>query len=339
MRCPKLKELPTLVPNKKGWPWTEESPQLPRTMQDGSPWPIISIVTPSLNQGQFIEETIRSVLLQGYPKLEYIIIDGGSTDISIDIIQKYEKWISFWVSEKDRGQSHAVNKGFSMATGDMLAWINSDDMLEIDALQHVANATVHSSEAIVLGNVLNFVQETNEIQIFRQYNVSLQSMLKPLDDSWFWHQPGTFVPRCVQKIVGNLDEELHYAFDKDWIFRLISVAPVYLLDQVVSRFRIHPEAKTSAQMDKWINEIYSVNRRYLGYLPKKERQQLKALYHLRLAGLYLVEHVEYAPFFNRWRGCKELLFASWNSPVLCINSGFLKLLRRLLLPRFSWRSI
>ena len=96
-------------------------------MPNGEAWPRISIVTPSFNQGQFIEETIRSILLQGYPNLEYIIIDGGSTDESVEIIKKYEPWLTYWVSEKDRGQAHAINKGLERCTGEILAYINSDD--------------------------------------------------------------------------------------------------------------------------------------------------------------------------------------------------------------------
>src|SRR5213592_2149932 len=131
---PCLVDLPAPPWGKSGWPWTVESPQLTDTRPDGYPWPRISIVTPSYNQGQFIEETIRSVLLQGYPNLEYIVIDGGSTDESIAILRKYEKWIAHWVSERDKGQSEAINKGFAQATGEIFAWLNSDDVYERGAI-------------------------------------------------------------------------------------------------------------------------------------------------------------------------------------------------------------
>src|SRR5262245_29806610 len=128
MRCPNLSDLPSPPPNRQGWPWTQEgAPRL-----DGTPgecWPRISIVTPSYNQGRFLEETIRSVLLQGYPDLEYIVIDGGSADDSVEIIRKYERWLSFWVSERDRGQVDAINKGLRRCSGVLRNWLNSDDFL------------------------------------------------------------------------------------------------------------------------------------------------------------------------------------------------------------------
>src|SRR6266850_3696830 len=127
MHCPRLNELPPPPTGKTGWPWTEESEQLPEMMPDGRPWPRVSIVTPSYNQGRFVEETIRSVLLQGFPDLEYRVTDGGSTDESVDLIKKYERWLSYWVSEKDRGQSDAINKGWKMSTGKLIAYLNSDD--------------------------------------------------------------------------------------------------------------------------------------------------------------------------------------------------------------------
>ncbi|MCG2767567.1 MAG: glycosyltransferase, partial [Anaerolineae bacterium] len=128
MRCPTLSELPPPPSGKTGWPWTEESEQLPEMMPGGEPWLRVSIVTPSYNQAQFIEETIRSVLLQGYPNLEYIVLDGGSTDDSVQIIRKYADWIAYWASEKDNGQTDAINRGWQRATGSILAYLNSDDI-------------------------------------------------------------------------------------------------------------------------------------------------------------------------------------------------------------------
>ena len=128
MRYPTLSESPPLSPGKTGWPWAEKNLQLPDTMPGGSPWPRISIVTPSCNQGRFLEETIRSVLLQGYPNLEYVIIDGGSSDGSVDIIRKYESQLAYWDSRPDSGMYYAINEGFAHSTGDIMAWLNSDDM-------------------------------------------------------------------------------------------------------------------------------------------------------------------------------------------------------------------
>lgn len=129
---------PPAPSDKVGWPWDSQLPELSAVMNDGRDWPKISIVTPSYNQGQFIEETIRSVLLQGYPNLEYIVIDGGSTDNSLEIIQKYEPWLRYWISEPDEGQADAIHKGFQRASGDLLAWQNSDDFYQLGAFQRIA---------------------------------------------------------------------------------------------------------------------------------------------------------------------------------------------------------
>ncbi len=122
-----VEDLPKPGNEEKGWPWTRGSGKLPAKMPDESPWPKITVVTPSYNQGQFLEETIRSVLLQGYPDLEYIVIDGGSSDNSVAIIKKYERWLTYWESQPDRGQCHAVNKGWAKAKPGIWAWLNSDD--------------------------------------------------------------------------------------------------------------------------------------------------------------------------------------------------------------------
>src|SRR5438105_607276 len=115
MHCPKLSDLPAPSKGKTGWPWTEESSQCDTSAIKGREWPRISVVTPSFNQGQFIEATLRSVLLQGYPNLEYLVVDGGSRDNSVEIIKKYSRWLTYWVSEPDSGQSDAINRGLNRA--------------------------------------------------------------------------------------------------------------------------------------------------------------------------------------------------------------------------------
>ncbi len=162
MRCPALRELPPPPPGKTGWPWTEASPDLPDMTQDGRPWPRVSIVTPSYNQGLLIEKTIRSVLLQGYPNLEYIIIDGGSTDGTVQVIREYSPWLTYSVSEPHKGQSAVINRGFLHSTADILGWLNSDDHYMPGAIQKIAEASLEDLEAHVfvgLGRVINCNQD------------------------------------------------------------------------------------------------------------------------------------------------------------------------------------
>src|ERR1700682_1513417 len=124
---PRLADLPSAPPGKTGWPWTEESPLLPERMPDGSEWPRISIVTPNYNYARYLGTTIRSVLLQGYPNLEYIVQDDGSTDGSVDLIRQYEKHLAYWSTESNSGQPAVINRGMRRSTGSILAYINSDD--------------------------------------------------------------------------------------------------------------------------------------------------------------------------------------------------------------------
>ena len=168
--------------NITGWPWNVEIPQYPATVLDGSPWPKISIITPSVNQAEFVEETIRSVIMQGYPNLEYIIIDGGSTDGSVDIIKKYEENLTYWVSKSDQGQAHAINKGFTKISGDIFGWINSDDMLLPGSLSIIGKYHKSHEDKILLGDVINYYQVQNKSKKIRQKNVSLEGMLNPFQD-------------------------------------------------------------------------------------------------------------------------------------------------------------
>jgi glycosyltransferase involved in cell wall biosynthesis len=169
MSCPKLSELPPPA-GRTGWPWTEASEPLPPSMPDGRPWPCVTVITPSFNQAGFIEATLRSVLLQGYPNLEYLVLDGGSTDGSVEIIERYSPWIDFWTSEPDGGQSAAINRGLRMGTGEFAAWINSDDMLYRNALtEHAVRASFE--DGVVYVGVCALMDAQGAIRSMRRSSI------------------------------------------------------------------------------------------------------------------------------------------------------------------------
>lgn len=256
MRCPTLAELPPPPPGKTGWPWTVESPQLPETMPDDRPWPRISIVTPSYNQGQFIEETIRSILLQGYPDLEYIVMDGGSTDESVAIIEKYSPWLTHWASEKDRGQSDAIMKGVRQATGSIIHWINSDDLLTELALAEVA---VLSDGGIVIAatGVINFADD--QTQLVCNANVTKDSWIRGRTT---YHQPGFWLNRSAWESAGSLPISLNYAFDLAHLFQVMKRSPQILYGRSATvRFRLHPSSKTVSESGRFHRDIRSLYRR------------------------------------------------------------------------------
>ena len=243
MNCPTLSELPAPPRGKKGWPWTEETLQLTETMPDGQPWPRVSIVTPSYNQGRFIEETIRSVLLQGYPNLEYIVIDGGSTDNSAEIIKKYEKWLAYWISEPDRGQSHAINKGFEKATGLIYTWLNSDDYLLKDALKNVAKTyQVSPAAGAWCGGSLFVNEDGKKTGVRRPNRLDVEGIAAWNENSF--GQPACFFSKRAWQQCGPLEEDLYYGMDFDlWI----KIAKKFTFEKVYEMLaieRVHKDAKT-----------------------------------------------------------------------------------------------
>ena len=267
MHCPTLSELPSPPPGKTGWPWTEESLQMPDPMPNRSPWPRVSIVTPSFNQAQFIEETIRSVLLQGYSDLEYIIIDGGSTDGSVEIIRKYELWLAYWVSEKDRGQSHAINKGFRWSTGEVLAWLNSDDLYEPMALQGVVVAQkTHPSAVLHYGNFS--VVDAAGTQIDKVPGAYTRQKLLE-----FWRgyygigQPASFYTRHLVETIGLIDDSLKYIMDYEFFLRAGAVGEFAFLDRSLARFRVHHASKTGSSIAYFAEEHVRVASK-LGAIPE-----------------------------------------------------------------------
>ncbi len=247
MRRIDLQDLPTPLARKSGWPWTEHAPVFPGHAPGGKPWPRVSVVTPSYNQGQYIEETIRSILLQGYPNLEYIVIDGGSTDDSIEIIERYAPWLAHWTSEPDRGQPHAINKGLGKATGEIINWINSDDLLLPGALFEIAVAFEHSDA--VGGGVVEFNHDDEKL--VPNALLSAQGMIVG-SPGVSYHQPGLWLWREGVMACGGVDESLHYTFCWDLAIRYLSRFPrVAHLPRPLVRFRLHQASKTMSQQDRF----------------------------------------------------------------------------------------
>jgi glycosyltransferase involved in cell wall biosynthesis len=311
MRCPTLADLPPPPPGKHGWPWTAETPQLPATGPDGSPWPRISIVTPSYNQGQFIEETIRSVLLQGYPDLEYVIADGGSTDGAVSIIKKYQRWLTHWVSEKDRGQAHAISKGLARTTGAVFNWINSDDFLEPGAMATIG-ASYASTGCAVAAGVRNLLQSGADELIFNQ-DLVLPAALAPTSDTTpVFHQPGLWLDLQVLRTLEPIDETFNYAFDWLLLLRYINRYPrLTYVPSVVANFRLHAESKTVAHAPLFDAE----RRRILTLLledPRFAPHHRKIRSRLRLIGW--------------WRELERYQTSSRSGPYVALKIGAVALL-------------
>jgi glycosyltransferase involved in cell wall biosynthesis len=242
---PAFSLLPKSLPNNTAWPWDKGSPQLPDAMPDGSAWPKFSIVTPSYNQGKYLEKTIRSVLMQGYPNLEYFVIDGGSRDDSVAIIKKYEQWIDFWISEPDRGQSHAINKGFEHATGDIFAWLNSDDYYMPGALDLVAREFKKRSEDV--GALVGIGQKVNDkfevVYTPQVQELSRKAFLNWLEEGNFM-QPSCFFRKAAWKKCGPLREDLTYPMDVDLWLKMVNEFKFEKLNQVLSQALIHDNSKS-----------------------------------------------------------------------------------------------
>lgn len=226
--------------------------------------PKLSIITPSFNQAEFLEETIRSVISQEYPNLEYIIIDGGSTDGSVEIIKRYDKYISYWISEADRGQSHAINKGLSIATGEWVGWQNSDDIYYEGCFDDLSNYLFNDGIDLIVGNI-NIINKKGQIlrdlkYVTPTYKSLLAEGMVLANQAAFWRRNKKF-----------MNEDYHYNFDYDWFLRLLKKSNALHVNRSWGALRYHESSKTSTNPEmfeieskKIFNEqgVKNINRTY-----------------------------------------------------------------------------
>lgn len=237
--------------------------------------PRISVVTPSFNQADFLEETILSVLGQDYPNVEYLVIDGGSTDGSVEVIRRYEDRLAYWVSEKDRGQAHAINKGWKRATGEILCWINSDDWYYPGAFSAAAREFMRSPEVRwVCGVVCNGFSAAQIIHRHRPRPTNLAACIGRHD--YGFHQPGMFWHREMVERCGPLDESDQYCFDHHfWIHALAAGYRHVNITADIAFFRKHPDSKTSSQRPQFFAEDWRLLEEHIGLVPAGERHQVR----------------------------------------------------------------
>lgn len=235
----------------------------------------------------FIEETITSVLDQQYPGLEYIIIDGGSTDNTVEIIKKYEKYLKYWVSEKDGGQANAINKGLWHCTGDIFNWLNSDDYLEPGALNKIAAAFTDEKVQIVAGRVRNF--SSKEEEIIQNQNLSAAGLMCWQPGVKFV-QPGAWMKRLLLRASGGIDESFHFCFDWDLYIRYLYNFPVVKeIPELLVHFRLHEDSKTQTSAEKFEKDQQEI-------IEKLSR--LSAYNHLHEACRYKIDKAAWTSFLS-----------------------------------------
>lgn len=278
----KAKRIPAIPPD-----WPKSPSPMPLEHPGDKTWPRVSLVTPSLNQARYIEDAILSVLHQGYPDLEYFVMDGGSTDGTRQVLEAYGPRLTYWESLPDRGQAHAINKGWRRATGEYLWWLNADDLLMPGCLfTAVAYLEAHPETDLVFGDHLRVTSEGRlmDIHSYPPFDFVSFELERP-DVS----QPGALMRATVLGRVGYLDEDLHFLMDLDY-WRRMALAGCRLdhVDVPLAMFRIYDEAKTLAGSPRAAEERAILNERLFGdpRLPQPIRQnraRVTSLMHLYCA--------------------------------------------------------
>lgn len=263
-------DFPKAPSGKSGWPWTETNDYFADYNNYQGHLPKITIVTPSYNQARYLEKTIRSVLLQNYPNLEYIIIDGKSNDTSVDIIKKYKKWITSWISEKDNGQADAINKGFEKSTGEIYAWLNSDDYYLPGALLKVVKSFSENPDAhVIVGNGHKVLDNGKIVYTPRAAELNFSAFLNWLEEANFM-QPSCFFKAEAWETCGPLREDLYFCMDVDLWLKMSKQFKFAKLNESISHAIKHENAKTTAEKEKMMVETSMMLLEYGGYNSAKK---------------------------------------------------------------------
>lgn len=259
-----------------GWPWPEKPPSL--SLGQKNAWPRVTLVTPCFNSGDFLEEAIRSVLLQGYPNLEYIIIDGGSSDQSVDIIRKYEQWLTCWESNPDRGQSHAINKGLAKATGVYFNWHNADDILLPDSLFQTVQGFIDNPDALYISRHRFLLYEDGRVEEKKNRpNPGLVDESRALIHMCAGSQAGGLMSREAMISVGSIDESYECSMDDDLLMRLRIEGPGYYIDKPGFIFRVRKDQKSQKLVYARAAEKLRICDKIWSRIPKSDlRQEFKA---------------------------------------------------------------
>jgi glycosyltransferase involved in cell wall biosynthesis len=224
-------------------------------------YPRISVVTVSYNQAEFIEDNIKSVIKQNYPNVEHVVIDAGSTDGTLEILKKYDKYLN-WTSEPDNGQSNGLNKGFKKTTGEIISWINSDDNLASGSLHKIADFFQKNPDEIaVIGDQAIIDEQGDLLHVIKSRAYDFDYLLNHAKGIT---QNSTFFKRDVFEKIGYLDESLDYAMDRDLFIRIASIKNMPYISETLSEFRMQPNAKTAEGSYKFAKELLKIRKKYGG---------------------------------------------------------------------------